>query len=139
MRTVRSCRAFSIIEILVALAFLSFGIYAVQDLLGSSHRTANLADEKIRLSALGRQKLVELEAAGPNLAAFLEKAQPGQEISYPAEGARAFDRQPDYQWRASFKREGATATIRVIVSKVGLVGSSGQTTGQVRIGKEAAQ
>ena len=127
------------IEILVALAFLAFGIYAVEDLLGSSQRTANMADDKIRLSALGRQKLVELEAAGGNLASFLDKVQPGQEISYPADGPRAFTQQPDYEWRAYLQREGGSAIIRVVITRIGVTGGSGQTMGPVMIGKEAGQ
>jgi type II secretory pathway pseudopilin PulG len=95
----------SLIEILVALAVLSVGIYGAAELLVAARNSATLADRKVRASGLAQLKFEELRAAGPALAdqwLSAERAADGT-VRWPKGGPQATPQDGRFAWRAIVK------------------------------------
>jgi type II secretory pathway pseudopilin PulG len=109
MKTAAKCRALSIVEVLVSIAILAVGIFAIAELLNSSGRSARLADTRMQSNALGQLKLEELRGSGSNLSMFLGSGKPSGDgkVSYPAEGFKPFSQDARYRWRADFRQLGS--------------------------------
>lgn len=95
-------RGVSIIEILVALAVLSVGIYGAAELFVTARHSAVIADRKVRASGLAQLKFEELRTAGPALAgawASAERAGDGS-VRWPKDGPQPVAQDTRFAWRA---------------------------------------
>jgi prepilin-type N-terminal cleavage/methylation domain-containing protein len=100
---------FNIVEILVALALLGFGLYAAADLISSARRTSALTRSRIQAAGLAQLKLEELRCAGAAVcaAAAANGHLPGT----------VFEQNPRYAWSADLTpNRAATDALEVSVS-----------------------
>lgn len=121
MKTAAPRRAFSLIEVIVALAVLTVGVYGLIDVVGSSRHSAFLAHWRLQCVSLGRLKLEELRAAGPELASYMASAPANAkgEVLYPLQGPKPLQRGTSLLWQAVLKRNPENPRrldIRIMVS-----------------------
>ncbi len=112
----------SLVEVLVALAVLGLGIYALGDLLGATGRTAALADQALTDQALAMAQLESLRAAPDELAAKLAGTGAGQIVQIPGAKPAPVPGRPDFQWMAWASRDagdGSRINLRVEVTRAG--------------------
>ena len=129
-------QAFSLIELMVALAILMIGVYSLADLLGSSRHAASMGDERITALSLGRMKLREFEAAREQVPALLANQ---AEAKYPQEGPKPFEENPSLLWQAHFRRPGSGNGIEVSVDIRTRRGDTVTSVGGVLIAGPLAQ
>ncbi|MBX7244390.1 MAG: prepilin-type N-terminal cleavage/methylation domain-containing protein [Candidatus Sumerlaeaceae bacterium] len=130
MKTLSPRRAVTLIEVLVALAVLSVGIFGIAELLLRSRGSAALAEIKMQAAGLGELKFEELRASGPALAAAISglSAAEGEDLNLPADGPQAFEQNAKYVWRAGLRPDPANKNrvyVRVDVSQSGPAGNKG--------------
>jgi prepilin-type N-terminal cleavage/methylation domain-containing protein len=120
---------FSLIELMVALAILTVGIYALADLLIASRRTARNGDDRIAATALGRMKMREIQVAGEQVAVLLADR---PDVLVPAEGPASFAENPRLRWQATLTRDAESSrTIQVAVAVSGTAGAVTRVDGLV--------
>lgn len=112
----RKSRGFNIVEILVALMLLSFGIYGAADVLTSSQKTGAMTGKRMTGDALARLKIEEIRAAvSSGSVAVTEKG-----LGFPADGTPViFEQDPRYSWTVWIEPESSPAqvpTVRVSVT-----------------------
>ncbi len=93
-------RAFTLLEVLVALAVLSLGLMAVADLAGTSLRQHGYARDLTVATALARGKMAELEET------YEDKG--FKDFDETEEGDFADQGHPEFAWRAELKKPDAT-------------------------------
>jgi len=93
-------RAFTLLEVLVALAVLSFGLMAVADLAGTALRQHGYARDLTVATALARGKMAELEEA------YEDKG--FKDFDEGEEGDFADQGRPDFAWRVEGKKPDTT-------------------------------
>lgn len=101
MKTAAPRRAFGLIEVLVSIAVLAIGIYALADLLASSRHSAALLDGRIQGTALAQLKAAEIRASVDQIPSLLGDS---QQVLYPKSGPVTVQQDPRYVWMASLKR-----------------------------------
>lgn len=121
-RTQPRNKGFNLVELVVAIGILSFGIYGAAELLGASRHTATEGSRRIEATALGNLKLQEFSAARENIAAFLSSTTGTQGTLYPPDAAKAFEQNAAYAWQAQFQRSAEMAekvdvVVRVLSAK----------------------
>jgi hypothetical protein len=110
-------KAVSIVEILVAIAILSVGIYGVADLVMNSRKHAHLSSLRVTADAFARLKAAELTAASatPQGAKFLAGA--ATKGFWPAETPVAMDGNDAYTWNTKLSpRKETTSTLDAEIS-----------------------
>lgn len=121
----RNTSGASLIEILVALAILSVGIYGVAEMLTASRHSANLADQKIRAAGLARLKFAELSAAPAG--ALRDAAASGRPtglnaVSLTGETRNVFAQDENYTWRAIVNTDAASPGQMAVTVEVARAG-----------------
>ncbi len=116
-RTQPRNKGFNLVELVVAIGILSFGIYGAAELLGASRHTATEGSRRIEATALGNLKLQEFSAARGNLTAFLAATTGTQGTLHPPDTAKPFEQNPAYTWQAHFQQSAEMAEkVDVLVS-----------------------
>ena len=132
-------RAFTLLEVLVALAVLSMGLMAVADLAGTSLRQHGYARDLTVATALARGKMAELEET------YEDKG--FKDFDETEEGDFADQGHPEFAWRVELKKPdttlgpeqllgvllgqgGADASTQELLQKLLGVGQAGGTGGQ---------
>lgn len=131
-------RAFTLLEVLVALTVLSLGLMAVADLAGTALRQHGYARDVTVATALARGKMAELEET------YLDKG--FKDFDESEEGTFADQGQPGFAWRVEVRKPDTTLApeqlLGVLLGQAGgdastqdllkaLLGS-GQASGQVQ-------
>jgi len=106
---------FSLIEVMIALAVLVFGIYGLLDLFFNSHNLSQRAQARTQALYLAKGKLTELQASG--LEPLFDLAEKNNGI-FASEFAALPDNQ-DFEWKWNISNEGlqeSTLRLDVVVS-----------------------
>jgi prepilin-type N-terminal cleavage/methylation domain-containing protein len=121
LKTLGSTRAFNMIEVLVALALLGFGLYASAEMVTSARRTSYLTQRRIQANSLAQLKLEELRCA---------LATPNTPLpsDIPTSGTLTFEQNPKYAWRAMLNTQTGNSSITQLTIRVGPAGESLETT-----------
>ena len=96
----RRARAFTLLEVLVALAVMSLGLMAVADLAGTALRQHGYARDLTVATALARGKMAELEETYEDTGF--------KEFDENLEGDFADQGRPDFAWRVEVKKPDTT-------------------------------
>ena len=98
---IHTARGVSLVEVMIALAVLTFGVYGVLDLYVNSHRLAQKAGTRTQALYLARARIAELEASRPaDLFALAEK-----ENGAFSTGFMAASDMPNFSWRWSLSAQ----------------------------------
>ena len=98
-------KAFTLIEVVLALAVLVFGLYGVLDLFFHSHRTANRSHLQTQAFFVAQQRVEELKSVGYDaLRSYLTQpsVSPSEPILYPEEWEPA-DAKKSLYWRVQLR------------------------------------
>ncbi len=118
---VRGKRGVSLIEALVALAVLSFGLYGAAELVTASRRNGQMASWRAEAAGLAALKLEELRLAAPAIKELLQGKSAGQAVAFPeVREARIFPQNKRLSWVAKVKvapEDGARLDIQVEVHR----------------------
>lgn len=129
----RPTRGFSIVEALVALLLLAFGIYSAADVISSARANAMRTERSIQATGLAQLKLEELRLAGPELASLMERSTTTT-LNLPGTSPGVFDQNAQYHWRAvvqPLETDQTTGSLRihVHVSRAGGKAPDGEAIG----------
>ena len=108
-------RGFSLVEVLVALVFISFGLFGVVDLFINITRNAGREEKQMRAGHLARGYLEQVQASSyADLEAKIDQSKGGSLFDKPETSAPL---DSDFSWNGTLSREsGAPAKIRVVVT-----------------------
>jgi type II secretory pathway pseudopilin PulG len=126
LKTGCSARAFNMVEILVALALLGFGLYASAEMITSARKTSTLTRSHIQANALAQLKLEELRCAAAAICETAGAATLPDDL--PSSGTIPFEQNPKYAWRAHLNLANDHAAARDLIVRVGLAGTDLSTT-----------
>ena len=109
-------RGFSLVEVLVALVFISFGLFGVVDLFVNLTRSAGRDEKQMRAGQLARGYLEQVQASSyADLEAKINQSKDGS--LFPAGGSSTAPLDSDFSWNGTLTLENGTpARIRVVVA-----------------------
>lgn len=116
----RPARAFTLLEVVVALAVLSLGLLAVADLSGTALRSHGYARDVTAATLLARGKLAELEEKYED--------QGFKDFDESEEGSFADEGYPGFQWRLEAKKpDSALGPDQLLAAVLGQAGADAST------------
>jgi prepilin-type N-terminal cleavage/methylation domain-containing protein len=119
-------RGFSLMEVLIALVVIAFGLYGILDLISNNQRASIRTERRAVATELCRAKMAEVQAGGFDAVAALWAKSPANAAAsfvLPAERAPftppyASPTDQAYQWQARFDRDGPQAAVYNIEVRV---------------------
>jgi type II secretory pathway pseudopilin PulG len=116
----------TIVEALVALVVLSFGLYGAAELVQASRKNGHMASLRAQAAGLGALKLEEIRLAGPSLVSELAKLPPGAALTLPADGeTTTIPQNPRFSFSAEIRRVQESGLVSVRVSVQPTAATSG--------------
>jgi len=105
-----SGRGYSMMEVLLALVVISFGLYGLLDLITTTQKQSVRAHRRAVAVELARARMAELQAAGYDAVAGLwakSSADPSKPLDYPPETAAfaAPYKAKNFRWQAHLVRD----------------------------------
>lgn len=117
----RRNRGVTIVEALVALTVLSFGLYSAAELVSASRRNGQMASWRAEAAGLAALKLEELRLAAPAVEELLRAQGEGKPLVFPVEKRdKIFAQNKRLSWTATVTRpadDAARLDIRVEVTR----------------------
>lgn len=108
-------RAFTLIELIVAMAILMIGIYGVAEVIAAARGAAVKGDDRIAATSLGRMKVREIQSAGETLAARLASPASVTPVLYP-DKPKPFPENEKLSWQAGIMRAADPRFARIQVN-----------------------
>lgn len=126
----RRTRGWSIVEALIALVLLAFGIYSAADVIMSARSNAARTERNLQATALANLKLEELRLGAPIL---VGSGLPSP-LELPASGPGTFEQNRDYVWQARVEpadlpQTSTSLRLHVTVFRAGSSSPDGEAAG----------